>query len=128
MGYATQNSAQNCDTRADATRTTLQGAVLTQQETHMSCRRVGYEMCKREYTWNVDKIWECINVASDVKNCGGCMRPMTDTDLLGQDCTMIPGQKDVRCIGGSCKVLTCHPGWQLHRNKKVCTEAFDEGD
>jgi len=96
------------------------------QTVYSSCNGMKEEMCKRDHTWG--QPWECVDTTNDPKNCGGCMNPMYSLSRTGQDCTIIPGQKQVACVESVCFVLECQGGWDRSRDGRTCAESFDEGD
>lgn len=59
---------------------------------------------------------------------GGCMNPMYEDQVVGRDCTIIPGQKTVSCVEGVCQVQACQSGWYASKDKQACYEKYDEGD
>lgn len=40
----------------------------------------------------------------------------------GQDCTAIAGVSDVSCVGGSCVVHRCMPGFDISNDGSSCVE------
>ncbi|KAK9894376.1 hypothetical protein P389DRAFT_212168 [Cystobasidium minutum MCA 4210] len=47
--------------------------------------------------------YECLDLSEELESCGSC----------GNDCTSIPGAKDVTCSKGQCIVTSCTPGFSL---------------
>ncbi|KZT55641.1 hypothetical protein CALCODRAFT_556338 [Calocera cornea HHB12733] len=62
---------------------------------------------------------ECVDVASDIESCGGCVG--LDGSGTGVDCTSIDGAESVSCIDGTCVIDECARGYKLERNRSTCT-------
>ena len=60
---------------------------------HEQCLR-GHNACPVMGTLR----WECVDVMSDLDNCGGC-----EGSINARDCTAIEGAEDVTCINGTCR-------------------------
>lgn len=59
--------------------------------------------------------WDCLNLASTLESCGGCM-----SIGEGQDCTLIKGADTVGCIHGKCVIGSCESGFYLDSEKGAC--------
>lgn len=59
--------------------------------------------------------WDCLNLASTLESCGGCM-----SIGEGQDCTLIKGADTVGCVHGKCVIGTCEFGYYLDAEKGEC--------
>ncbi|KAM0754392.1 hypothetical protein T439DRAFT_112788 [Meredithblackwellia eburnea MCA 4105] len=61
--------------------------------------------------------FECVNLKTDVKRCGGCA-----AETGARDCSSIPGVNDVECAAGTCVVNSCNQdlGFTLSANGHEC--------
>lgn len=69
--------------------------------------------------------YECVNTASDLESCGGCIHPLPGRSNLGEDCTGISNALNVACVGGRCNVYSCRRGWTVAANGTACEEVHD---
>jgi len=68
--------------------------------------------------------WECINTASDLESCGGCLSLLPFTPYhssSGTNCKSLPGVADVECLAGECVVYRCLLQHTLSLDRKRCT-------
>eukprot|EP00914_Ancora_sagittata_P010696 GHVO01020792.1.p1 GENE.GHVO01020792.1~~GHVO01020792.1.p1 ORF type:complete len:195 (-),score=12.47 GHVO01020792.1:187-771(-) len=66
--------------------------------------------------------WECVNTHDDLESCGGCPFDTTSltSDVIGVDCTTLPGVADVSCVSGICDVTKCMEGFEISRSGQHC--------
>ncbi|KAJ3540954.1 hypothetical protein NM688_g6153 [Phlebia brevispora] len=106
-------------------------SVPKKREVEMQYKRAtcakGYTACG-VYGWQgfgSAEAWECVDTASDLESCGGCMVPFGRTPAHGVDCTAILGVMDVSCAAGSCLVERCLPGYTVSQDRSFCVRSND---
>jgi len=80
------------------------------------CPKFGQKLCPILHGRGGD---ECVDVASDLESCGGCMGVPVELGG-GVDCTQISGARDVACRRGQCVVTRCAPGHTLAEDRASC--------
>ncbi|KAJ9094229.1 hypothetical protein QFC21_006055 [Naganishia friedmannii] len=65
--------------------------------------------------------WECVNPATNIESCGGCLLPVAGLGqtVQGQDCTAIEGVDGVSCVQGACEASSCMRGYKLNGTECV---------
>lgn len=66
--------------------------------------------------------YECVDAENDLESCGGCSIPLHRGSPVGVDCTSLPGVADVSCMGGSCFIHKCMPGYELAVDNSMCMD------
>jgi hypothetical protein len=67
--------------------------------------------------------YECVNVASDLESCGGCVdraNPLAAGGAAGRDCSAIPNVDAVSCTNSACVIEACKPGFALSADGLDC--------
>ncbi|KAI0705545.1 hypothetical protein C8Q76DRAFT_801292 [Earliella scabrosa] len=81
----------------------------------------GHTVCgKYERRGALSDPWECVNTASDLESCGGCITPLDAHSPRGVDCSALPGVVDVACTTGLCVVHRCADGFTASRDNSSC--------
>ncbi|TFK48053.1 hypothetical protein OE88DRAFT_598954 [Heliocybe sulcata] len=133
---ATDGALSSCSQDSSGTCPAAGGAVSSQLRraatTGGYCGKSGYKSCP---VWNAITSnsghgtqttmykYECVNIASDVESCGGCVddpRGGNRSADGGRDCSAIPNVDDVICSRGSCNILKCSKGSVLSADKENC--------
>jgi hypothetical protein len=67
--------------------------------------------------------YECVNVASDLESCGGCVDRANPLASAGRDCSAIPNVDAVSCANSACVIEACKPGFALSADGRDCVAA-----
>jgi len=81
----------------------------------------GFESCKIPGTL---RNFECINTASDLESCGGCVDPLFGRPR-GKDCSAIPDADSAICQAGRCVIESCARGFT--NTGSACIKAESSG-
>ncbi|KAJ9113058.1 hypothetical protein QFC22_006154 [Naganishia vaughanmartiniae] len=58
--------------------------------------------------------WDCIDPATNIESCGGCLWPVAGQGARGEDCTAAEGVDHVSCNQGTCEASSCMRGYKLN--------------
>ncbi|KAM0751751.1 hypothetical protein T439DRAFT_324942 [Meredithblackwellia eburnea MCA 4105] len=59
--------------------------------------------------------FECLDTLRDIENCGGC-----GSTGQGINCLQSPGVISATCREGTCRSLSCAPGWEINEDRSGC--------
>jgi len=67
--------------------------------------------------------FKCTDVTRNLVNCGGCSPESSvglPGEVLGVDCSELPGVSDVQCASSKCSVTQCKTGWRVNSTGDGC--------